>query len=84
MIGHLHGLLTTGSRNGLGRTRFGGFFMGAGKVWLRDVHLAAIFYGRSSFAAARSVMSARNCNEPAARLRASSSTLAGAVSGLPA
>ncbi len=26
MIGHLHGVLTTGSRNGLGRTRFGGFF----------------------------------------------------------
>lgn len=28
MIGHLHGMLTTGSRNGLGKTRFGGFFYG--------------------------------------------------------
>lgn len=28
MIGHLQGLLTTGSRNGLGKTRFGGFFYG--------------------------------------------------------
>ncbi|MNR44307.1 hypothetical protein D3C85_1630290 [compost metagenome] len=62
-----------------------GFFMGAGKVLAAGALApAAFFYRRSSFAAARSVISVRSFNEPAARLRASSNTLAGAVSGLPA
>ncbi|BFT62205.1 hypothetical protein PMm318_A29640 [Pseudomonas moorei] len=32
MIG-LHGMLTTGSRTGLGRTRFGGFFLWVRQAW---------------------------------------------------
>jgi hypothetical protein len=78
-------MLTTGSCNGLGRTRFGGFFYASEKHCLREQGFTQpVFHCRSSFAAARSVICARSFNELAARLRASSSTLLGAVSGLPA
>ncbi len=44
MIGHLHGMLTTGSCNGLGRTRFGGFFYERRKSnGCEDLVPAAIF-----------------------------------------
>ena len=54
MIG-LHGMLTTGSRNGLGRTRLGGFFYGrrnvlaAGTRFPQPFLSASIQFRRSTF-----------------------------------
>jgi hypothetical protein len=55
MIGHLHGMLTTGSCNGLGKTRFGGFFYGRMKsngceaLALAAIFLQAVEFRRSAF-----------------------------------
>jgi hypothetical protein len=59
MIGHWQGMLTTGSCNGLGRTRFGGFFYG------RQKNLAA----RTAVLAARISLSAEFRRRPLGDLR---------------